>query len=219
MIVECPACGGAKTGPHKKYLIKSTESDQKFNLMTCRSCGLIFTYPQPSAELLKRIYSDENYYAYQPFLIPPSPERSTPVGLIKKWAKMAVMDHYYGYGRAGGNFQADPALCLLGWLIRNLPREDMVAMRRIVTYGNGGRHLDIGCGSGAYVWWMQNHGWQSEGIELNDKALENARKAGLNIKKAELLESGYFNEYFDLVTAWGVLEHLPRITDCLREIS
>ncbi|MDO9069256.1 MAG: class I SAM-dependent methyltransferase, partial [Deltaproteobacteria bacterium] len=89
----------------------------------------------------------------------------------------------------------------------------------IVPYDGGGKHLDIGSGSGAFVWWMQKHGWESEGIELNDRAVINARGAGLRIKKTPLLESGYPSEYFDLVTAWGVLEHLPRIKECFKEVS
>jgi SAM-dependent methyltransferase len=215
----CPACGSNQTFPHKKYFIPYEALNRNFSLMVCGVCGLVFTDPQPDPEQLDRIYGDDSYYAYQPFLIPPLPDISTPMGRIKQWAKRAVIDHYYGYGRAAGKSRDDPGLKIVGRLLRNLPREDMIAMRRIVPFGAGGRHLDIGSGSGAYVWWMQKHGWQSEGIELNDKAVINAKEAGLTIKKTPLLESGYPSEYFDLVTAWGVLEHLPRIKDCFEEIS
>lgn len=215
----CPACGDSQTLPYKKYLISAIGFDQIFSLMACKACGLVYTYPQPTAEELDRIYSDEDYYAYQPLLIPPPSDLSHTAGWIKQWAKTAVMNHYYGYALAASKAQANPWLSLLGRLLKNMPHEDVVAMRRVVHYGGGGRHLDVGSGSGAYVWWMQKHGWQSEGLELNDKAVKNANQAGVNVKKAALLETCYPREYFDLVTAWGVMEHLPRIKDCFMEIS
>lgn len=46
-----------------------------------------------------------------------------------------------------------------------------------VTGLEPGRVLDVGCGEGADVIWMAEHGWQAAGIDLSTTAVERARKA------------------------------------------
>jgi len=188
-------------------------------MMSCRQCGMVFTSPQPDQKLLETIYSNDGYYAYLPFSQPLIPVRENAWNKIKAWAKNVVVDNYYGYGFRRNDFKPSGFLRLAGRLMKDLPRDNVVALRRMVHFNGGGRHLDIGSGSGFYVWWMGEHGWQSEGIELNYNAVENGRRAGVKIKKVQLLDSHYPDSCFDLVTAWGVIEHLLRIKECFREIA
>jgi SAM-dependent methyltransferase len=214
----CPACGSGCIQQYRQ--LKDVRIDgANLSLARCGRCRLVFTSPQASAAQLARIYGDDGYYAYQPLDIGPVSRRTGPVGKIRDWAKRSVLDHYYGYGAARPHFAPIRWRCRLGALLKCWPREDFFMKRRIVPYCRSGKHLDIGCGSGDYVRWMKEHGWRSEGIEINAMAVRNARLHGLDVRQTPLLESRYPPDQFDLVTAWGVIEHLPAISDCLSEIA
>lgn len=70
-----------------------------------------------------------------------------------------------------------------------------------------GKLLDIGCGAGDFMLAAKNSGWNVTGIEVNEKAYAyGANKLGLKIFKD--LKRDEFNDEFDVVTLWGVIEHL-----------
>ena len=72
--------------------------------------------------------------------------------------------------------------------------------------------LDIGCGGGLFLSLLKREGVQVIGIELNDsRAYYAATKHGLEIHKrpieSEFWQKGFEN-YFDAVTLWDVIEHV-----------
>jgi SAM-dependent methyltransferase len=93
--------------------------------------------------------------------------------------------------------------------------------RRYVTqFKAGGRILDIGCATGAFLLAMQMHGrWQVNGVELNDKVARIAcERYGLEVFAGTLEEARFPAAHFDAVTLWDVLEHLHDPMSSLREI-
>lgn len=69
--------------------------------------------------------------------------------------------------------------------------------------------LDIGCGSGKLIKFLQDKFEVSvEGIEPNQEAVEAGRRAGLNIH-CGVLESVELTNQYDLVYLIHVIEHLP----------
>jgi 2-polyprenyl-3-methyl-5-hydroxy-6-metoxy-1,4-benzoquinol methylase len=76
-----------------------------------------------------------------------------------------------------------------------------------ITRLNSGRILDIGSGTGYFTAAMKEAGWQSEGIEINEKAREFSRSHfGLEIQTPDKLQTIPAGSY-DCVTLWHVLEH------------
>jgi len=217
-MIICPVCAGNKTALYDSYEFSSIHAEETFHLVKCQACGIIFTDPHPGPELLNKVYCNGNYYAYQPFYLPPETGRVGLGARVKRLAKSAVLDHYYGYGYRREDFKSNKMLWLAGRLMKNLVREDVVAMGRIVDFTKNGKHLDIGCGSGYYIWWMEKHGWQSQGIEISAGAVESARKVGLNVSKTNLPDAKIPDSSFDTVTAWEVIEHLPGLIDQLKTI-
>ena len=72
---------------------------------------------------------------------------------------------------------------------------------------NTGRLLDIGSGSGHFLAGMKNAGWDTTGIEINEKArTQSASKFGLEVLEPHLI-STLRQESFDCITLWHVLEH------------
>lgn len=73
-----------------------------------------------------------------------------------------------------------------------------------------GKILDIGCGYGYFLKLAEGRGWSAEGIELDTKAVEHARKAyNINIYNKPLGELSISPNSYDAVTFWRVLDLLP----------
>jgi len=73
-----------------------------------------------------------------------------------------------------------------------------------------GKLLDVGCGEGLFLHTAQKHGYEVSGIEISEYAAKYARdKFGLEVRNTSLLESGFADNTFDIITLWHVLEHLP----------
>lgn len=88
-----------------------------------------------------------------------------------------------------------------------------MARRRgfVERYVRGGRLLDVGCATGEFLAAMARTGrWEVYGLEPSPHASDIARKRyGLSIYEGTLEETRLPESYFDVVTMWDVLEHLP----------
>lgn len=84
-----------------------------------------------------------------------------------------------------------------------------------------GRLLDIGCSTGLFLHTMQSkYRWEPYGVEINEYAASIAReKYHLNIFLGSLEQASYPAAFFDAVTLWDTLEHLPDPTSTLLEIK
>jgi SAM-dependent methyltransferase len=58
-IVQCPLCGRAD--PEALYAAEDHVSGQRFGLVRCRACGLVWTNPRPSGPELARYYPASYY--------------------------------------------------------------------------------------------------------------------------------------------------------------
>ncbi|TRW88249.1 class I SAM-dependent methyltransferase [Mycolicibacterium sp. 018/SC-01/001] len=72
-----------------------------------------------------------------------------------------------------------------------------------------GRALDLGCGEGADVLWLAEHGWQVLGVDISETALQRAIEEGIRrgaaIRRVSLQQMNLSNDFpegtFDLVSA------------------
>jgi len=72
-----------------------------------------------------------------------------------------------------------------------------------------GRILDVGCGNGNYLKFLRKRGWDCHGTEINNSVISYMiNNSGLTIHKGELYDANFEDEYFDLITFWGSLEHM-----------
>ncbi|MGK0385951.1 MAG: 2-polyprenyl-3-methyl-5-hydroxy-6-metoxy-1,4-benzoquinol methylase [Patiriisocius sp.] len=81
---------------------------------------------------------------------------------------------------------------------------------------NKGRLLDIGAGTGAFCAIAKQQGWNTFGVEPNEKARVFAAQ-----KNISLLESidDLQGQQFDVITLWHVLEHLPDLEKTIHKIE
>jgi len=89
----------------------------------------------------------------------------------------------------------------------------------IKKHKNGTTLLDIGCGEGFFLFNASKAGYATKGIEISQYAAEYAgREFGLNVEVKPFEELQYPENYFDVVTLWQVLEHVPHPLVVLREV-
>jgi 2-polyprenyl-3-methyl-5-hydroxy-6-metoxy-1,4-benzoquinol methylase len=84
----------------------------------------------------------------------------------------------------------------------------------------GGRLLDVGCATGAFLAEAQRSGWTCTGLELSSDAVKVARgEFGVNALQGDLSTGALTPDSFDFVTMWHVLEHLIDPADAIRRVT
>jgi 2-polyprenyl-3-methyl-5-hydroxy-6-metoxy-1,4-benzoquinol methylase len=84
------------------------------------------------------------------------------------------------------------------------------------------KFLEIGFGNGALMSWARSKGAHIYGIELLEASIERARARGIPLLSPKLEDNlPEFSEYFDVVAAYDVLEHLslPEVITALDIIA
>jgi len=85
-------------------------------------------------------------------------------------------------------------------------------------YTREGQLLDVGAGFGFFLAEMKDKGWDVTGVEISQKAMDYARNVfGLTIRPGPMEKVGFPDNYFDAVTGFYVIEHLPYPMVFLRE--
>ena len=86
-------------------------------------------------------------------------------------------------------------------------------LKWIKEFQNKGSILDVGAGTGDFLWEAKKEGWEVYGVEPSIKARERASIKGITLyPKLDFEEA----RQFDVITLWHVLEHVP---DFKSEIS
>ena len=79
-----------------------------------------------------------------------------------------------------------------------------------------GRVLDVGCGSGRYIYTLKQKGWDVKGIDIGYTGY--GRKVlGLDIRETDLANACFEPESFDAITFWWTFEHMRDPAAVLKE--
>ena len=79
------------------------------------------------------------------------------------------------------------------------------------------RLLDVGCGTGHFIDYCQQHGWQVNGVEPNEIArtqAEDKTKIIIQHDLSEVVDTSY-----EVITLWHVLEHLPDLEQTMNQLK
>jgi len=80
-----------------------------------------------------------------------------------------------------------------------------------------GKLLDVGCGTGHFLFHMHKHGWDVSGVEPSLEASRKVRDSGIPVY--ERLEQLINNTKFDAITMWHVLEHIHHLNEDLQKLK
>lgn len=130
-----------------------------------------------------------------------------------KWDSLSKYypDDYLSYDYNAGGYQNS----IRTWIRNRGNRKRRLAIER---FQPGGRLLEVGCGTGAFLIELLNSGhWDVVGIEPNEKAASHARRtSGVPIHQGMFSDATLEPESFDAIVLWCVVEHLVQPIQDLR---
>ena len=192
-VATCHVCGAAGELVHPDVTDQQYGKAGRWGVRGCTNaqCGLLWLDPRPIEAEIHRAYTD--YYTHAQAAAPDSSGR--------------------GLARAVEQFVAFLWLGLLG--LRG-------ARRRIdlmyLDTRRPGRVLDIGCGDGAQLAALAEHGWAVEGQEVDPAAAQHAQERyGLTVHLGDLRGLDLPTAGYDAIIMSHVLEHVHDPRALLRE--
>jgi 2-polyprenyl-3-methyl-5-hydroxy-6-metoxy-1,4-benzoquinol methylase len=206
--VACNLCDGEETLHLFSSLERRFGLSGRFDVVQCRGCGLVYLNPRPTAREMQRYYPADRYFPYRKIV-----RRDGFVQSVRLGLKRMVLAEHRGYPQrrdlAGLPLLATKlATKLLRSRLRGLPE-----------YISGGKLLDVGCGSGNYLYSLRELGWDVYGMEIDEGAAGYARdRLGLKVFSGTLEEADFPDAFFDVVTMRQVLEHLSDPSSSLIEV-
>lgn len=202
--VNCNLCSENDT----RLLFKIKENE-RFSLVQCKNCGLIYLNPRPTRQEINRYYPAQEYYSYSQLEEEQRQKKNVAVRL-RALFREAVIYNYYG------KFQDLPWMQKVKNKILSFPGKYKFGMAP--DFIKKGKILDIGCGDGLFLYSLKKLGWETLGVEINKVAAQKACDRGLKVLNCDLLESSFNDDLFDVVRIWSVLEHLHNPAQTLAEI-
>jgi 2-polyprenyl-3-methyl-5-hydroxy-6-metoxy-1,4-benzoquinol methylase len=201
----CPACGETA-----RSLLFDGLRDTIFfvapgawTMWRCARCESGYLDPRPTPESIGRAYG--RYYTHEEPWIPAPPVNRLQV------LRAALAN---GYRNRRYGTRSEPSLPLgyaLGRAVRKLAMPADIAYRfldRRPADGPAPKVLDVGCGGGAYLAAAAAAGWDASGIDFDPKAVEGARRRGIDASVGGLDSVADRAGTYDAVTLSHVIEHL-----------
>ncbi len=168
---------------------------------TCPACRSLWPNPRPVESALPLLYPG-NYTFTR------SDEGSNatfPTGLTAS-AKLSALQRRFAYDSLEQQADRRAGVWLGRFLSPFLWRKAGYSVR-FLTKKAGGRLLDVGCGNGALMEWMQRLGWEVQGIEVDPVAAQRAIDRGLKIHQGKVENVTLAPASFDAITMTHVAEH------------
>jgi 2-polyprenyl-3-methyl-5-hydroxy-6-metoxy-1,4-benzoquinol methylase len=209
---KCALCGGEGEViyPRQRDRLFGAGGAWDFKKCSKDTCGLIWLDPMPLEEDIGKAYA--NYYTHNSQA---GPDRAGRLKKIYRRMQQGYLAAKYGYRAGDGSL----ATRLLGRLFYLFPlrRRGLDGDIRFLPSTPQGRVLDVGCGSGGWLEFMRELGWNTEGIDFDEGAVNFARQRGLEVRQGHLTQQQYPPGIFDAVVLCHVIEHVPDPVETLRE--
>lgn len=200
-VPNCPVCGSsARQTIHKGLQDKIFFcAPGKWNFHCCEGCGSGYLDPRPSKESIGLAYSV--YYTHATTQI----NRASSV----RARITRILANGYRNWRYG---TSDSPSSYLGILVASAwPNGRSIidtGMRHLPKARDGQRLLDIGCGSGAFLNKARSAGWSVTGIDLDELAVEQTSKMGLDVRHGDIDVLKDMESCFDYITMGHLIEHV-----------
>jgi len=210
-VKECPVCGSTR----RRVLYGGLRDNVFFcapgawQLHECLDCGSAYLDPRPSAETLHLAY--RTYYTHDEEEVISASDLSR-VRYVWRLLSNGYKNWRFGAKLNPSSLLGVPLIFLLPFKRAAIDRE----FRHLPRTARGGRLLDIGFGSGAFLEIARSIGWEVTGIDPDSKVVSNALKRGLNVYQGDLDVLGGRSNEFDIITLSHVIEHVGKPISVLK---
>lgn len=213
-VPQCPVCGGAERNLLHRGLTDRVfaVADGAWDLYRCAQCESAYLDPRPTPESIGRAYA--GYYTHS--------SDDHPIVRRKGRIRSLLHDLINGYQNRRYKTQRSPALPAGRWLLPLLPSlrtaADAECRHLPALPVGGGRLLDVGCGNGGFLALARQAGWQVEGVDFDEGAVQAARSRGLEVQLGGADVLAGREEVFDVITLCHVIEHVYDPVTTLRRL-
>lgn len=202
-VVGCPVCGSTD---RKELYAGLTDrvfecAAGRWDLYQCKGCESGYLDPRPTVSTIHLAY--ENYYTHKIPVALPAERLSWPRRMLRSLANDYCNDRY------GSNIE--PAVPLGRYLLGLLPRHRKLIdrrMRHLPRTITGGRLLDVGFGSGAFLMHAKRAGWNVFGADPDPVSVKNGRNLKLDVRQGGIEAFLDSPGAFDVIMLSHVIEHI-----------
>jgi 2-polyprenyl-3-methyl-5-hydroxy-6-metoxy-1,4-benzoquinol methylase len=212
-LPDCRLCGNTGEELYRDQPDRLFDAPGLWTLKRCSNpeCRVVWLDPMPIPEDLGKAYT--SYYTHEV----KNDDRRGLAYRSYQHIKTAYLARRFGYASSTGALERLVASALMH--LFPVRRCEVEAEVRFLSAVPQGRLLDVGCGSGDWMRRMEGLGWQVEGLDFDERAVQVARGLGLKVRRGALEEQKYPAQTFDAVTLNHVIEHVPAPVETLRECA
>lgn len=167
-------------------------------------CGLIWLDSMPLEIEIGKAY--KTYYTHETYREQVEKSDSGTLRRFYDIIKTSYLSYRYSYEPTSTNGLTD----IIGRLLYFSPSKRSYVDSSVffLRAKPGGRLLEVGCGSGKTLSYLQKLGWQTEGVDFDPAAVHNARSKGLIVLLGSLDKQNYPDNHFDAVVMSHLIEHV-----------
>lgn len=101
----------------------------------------------------------------------------------------------------------------------SLEKEAIKRIRVINNYTSKKRLLDVGAGTGTFLSVAKQKRYNVAANDISSYAISKLRKITNLTYQGKIIRRNFPKEYFDIVTAWDVIEHIPNLGEAISAIN
>ena len=200
----CPVCGaGDRQAVHERLEDRIFHcAPGQWTLWRCEACGCGYLDPRPTVGTIGLAYAA--YYTHE------APDDVFLSSATRIGRRLPALRNAYLNARFPA-LGLKPTLPWLGAWLKLFPETLDLAerdVRHLPAPAENARLMDIGCGSGAFVKRARAMGYQAEGLEFDQSAVNSALAAGLPVHNGALPDTGLEADTYQVVTLSQVIEHV-----------
>jgi 2-polyprenyl-3-methyl-5-hydroxy-6-metoxy-1,4-benzoquinol methylase len=210
-VSQCYLCKSKGNVLHANIQDRLFGTIGKWSLSKCsnQSCQLIWLNPMPLEEDIGIAY--QSYYTHSET----QTKQNSKAREFYEFIQRCYLSNKYGYFKDKiSGWQKKLGLFLYIDIVRKA-NTDFKVMK--IPALLGGTLLDVGCGNGEFLHTMKQLGWNVQGLDVDEKAAETARRNNINVRIGTLDKSGFSSNMFDAIVLSHVIEHVYDPISLLRE--
>lgn len=209
MTGNCYLCGLRGISLYQNLKDRIYVASGIWSLYKCsnNNCNLIWLSPVLEKDTTNKLY--ENYYTHEDSIN----KRSKLFQDIYSFFEKNYLAYKYNYRNIGF---WNRLLTLLVYFHPGIRAVFDFKVRYIKSKPHASL-LDVGCGNGDMLLFMKDLGWDVEGVDSDNVAVEKALNIGLKVSFGTLETVKYPDNKFDVITVTHTIEHIQEPLAFLKE--